>query len=336
MIRSLLSILEKSNEMKADHELPASSEQPQSKSKKSTSSMSGKSDKSTTSAPSWLNISLDAALGFRANVFQVTRTVPGGKKSSQSVAASGSSEAKTVGAINIHPGASAVVCRHTLDVLIALAKSFPTHYLPWKDPLAAALTAAANEHSSMETSTPKPKTASAQCKKDTSNDFWETLVRLDQQSSSRKGKSVARSHSSVSTFSRSDEMEEGGCVSFESSPFGQLLSMLSSPVIRRSSVLTDKLLRLLSYISLGQPDSSKKAMEAAASSKDAAALNAVKANTVSPDHIQLAVQVTLHIFLRDLNLPTSRAPQFWNRSRYAPCLGAPLLLEATLSIFRVS
>ena len=137
----MLSILEKSNEMKADHDLPASSEQPQSKSKKSTSSMSGKSDKSTTSAPSWLNISLDAALGFRANVFQVTRTVPGGKKSSQSVAASGSSEAKTVGAINIHPGASAVVCRHTLDVLIALAKSFPTHYLPWKDPLAAALTA---------------------------------------------------------------------------------------------------------------------------------------------------------------------------------------------------
>jgi E3 ubiquitin-protein ligase HUWE1 len=77
VIRSLLSILEKSNEGKLDHEaLPAITDQhqhPAPKMKKiSKDSVSGKSDKST-SAPSWLNISLDAALGFRANVFQVTR-----------------------------------------------------------------------------------------------------------------------------------------------------------------------------------------------------------------------------------------------------------------------
>jgi E3 ubiquitin-protein ligase HUWE1 len=291
VIRSLLSILEKSNEVKADHDVPAitsAADHPQSKSKKSASSISGKSDKST-SAPSWLNISLDAALGFRANVFQVTRTVPGGKKSSQT--STPSSDAKPVGMITIHPGASAVVCRHTLDVLIALAKSFPTHYLPWKESLLPAPSGASAEPLSTEASTPKPKTASAQCKKDSANDFWETLLRLDQQSCSRKGKSVARSHSSVSSFTKSDDMEEGVCATFEASPFGQLLSMLSSPVIRRSSVLTDRLLRLLSYISLGQPDSSKKAAEVAASSKDATTSNAVKANTVTPEHIQLAVQV---------------------------------------------
>ena len=51
------------------------------------------------------------------------------------------------------------------------------------------------------------------------------------------------------------------------SAFGQLLGMLASPVIKRSSVLTDKLLRLLSLISLGQPESTRTAaMSLAASS----------------------------------------------------------------------
>ena len=289
IIRSLLSILEKSNEVKLDLDgATAAIDQPQAKSKKSSSSMSGKSDKTSTS-PSWLNISLDAALGFRANVFQVTRTCAGGKKSTQT--STPSVDAKTVGAISIHPGASAVVCRHTLDVLIALAKSFPTHYLPWKD--ASQAVTALNDVASIDTSTPKLKPTSQQCKKDSANDFWETLLRLDQQSCSRKGKSVARSHSGVSSFTRSDEIDETVFASFETSPFGQLLSMLSSPVIRRSSVLTDKLLRLLSYISLGQPDSSKKALEAAINSKDATSTSVVKANTVGPEHIQLAVQVSL-------------------------------------------
>ena len=61
---------------------------------------------------SWLNISMDAALGFRANVFQVTRYCgQSGKKSSSSSAS-----------ISVHPQAAPVVCRHTLEVLISLAK----------------------------------------------------------------------------------------------------------------------------------------------------------------------------------------------------------------------
>ena len=298
VVRSLLSILEKSNEGKVDHDGGAAiTELPHPKSKKSSekkdsTSSSGKTEKSST-APSWLNISLDAALGFRANVFQVTRTCSGGKKSSQSAAF----ESKQASGISIHPGASAVVCRHTLEVLISLAKSFPTHFLPWKDGSSNSLTSASHEFSSSDTSTPKPKSGQSQCKKDAANDFWETLLRLDQQSNSRKGKSVARSHSSVSSFLKSEyEADEGLCATFDASPFGQLLGMLSCPVIRRSSVLTDKLLRLLSYISLGQPDSSKKALESAATasktSQDASASNVVRANTVGPEHIQLAVQVT--------------------------------------------
>ena len=101
-----------------------------------------------------------------------------------------------------------------------------------------------------------------------SGDIWDTLLKLDQLSSSnKKGKSVARSHSSVGSLKSSSASEaaasgesddDSGALSFEHSPFGQLLGMLASPVIRRNSVLTDKLLRLLSLISLGQPDILKK------------------------------------------------------------------------------
>merc|ERR1719315_909105 len=64
---------------------------------------------------------MDAALGFRANVFQVTRGgSTGGKKSGASSSAS----------ISVHPQAAPVVCRHTLEVLISLAKGFPVHFLP--------------------------------------------------------------------------------------------------------------------------------------------------------------------------------------------------------------
>ena len=45
--------------------------------------------------------------------------------------------------------------------------------------------------------------------------------------------------------------EETRHMSLEASPFGQLLALLSSSVVRRSSILTDRLLRLLSLISLG-------------------------------------------------------------------------------------
>ena len=79
---------------------------------------------------------------------------------------------------------------------------------------------------------------------------------------------MARSHSSVGSLKSSSASEAAGAsgesdddsggLSFEHSPFGQLLGMLASPVIRRNSVLTDKLLRLLSLISLGQPDILKK------------------------------------------------------------------------------
>ncbi|KAM9785539.1 E3 ubiquitin-protein ligase HUWE1-like [Neosynchiropus ocellatus] len=66
---------------------------------------------------------------------------------------------------------------------------------------------------------------------------------------SRKGKA------SMKTVPLGGSAEaEGAQLSLESSPLGQLMNMLSHPVIRRSSLLTEKLLRLLSLISIALPD----------------------------------------------------------------------------------
>lgn len=77
-------------------------------------------------------------------------------------------------------------------------------------------------------------------------------------------------------------------VSFEASPFGQLINMLSYGCIRRSTLLTDKLLRLLSLISLGIPDTSgfgrKVLLEEPVHPQDASLL-------ITESHLRLIVEV---------------------------------------------
>lgn len=70
---------------------------------------------------SWLSISLEAALGCRANVFQIHRA-PGKKPTSSS--------ATSHTTISIHPQAATVVCKHVLETMISLAKIFAFHFLP--------------------------------------------------------------------------------------------------------------------------------------------------------------------------------------------------------------
>lgn len=82
-----------------------------------------------------------------------------------------------------------------------------------------------------------------------STDFWDLLVKLDNMNVSRKGKA------SMKTLPLGAGGEaDGAQFSLEASPLGQLMNMLSHPVIRRSSLLTEKLLRLLSLISIALPD----------------------------------------------------------------------------------
>ena len=126
MVRCLLSILEKANVGSSIIEQPAAGGGPSPSGLEASAtpnpvklrkSMSGKEkeakaekeEKRGGGSEAWLNINMDAALGFRANVTRYGGQ--GGKKSSSSSAS-----------ISVHPQAAPVVCRHTLEVLISLAK----------------------------------------------------------------------------------------------------------------------------------------------------------------------------------------------------------------------
>lgn len=149
--------------------------------------------------------------------------------------------------IAIHPQAAPTVCRHTLELLISLAKSFPGYFVPTKskDTEEKSKEKEASSNASKEDTGVKPKSAAKSGRSDLP-DFWDMLLKLDS-CASKKGKSVTRTHSN-STLGTEPEQ---GLTSFEASAFGQLISMLHWSVVRRSSQLTDKLLRLLSLISIG-------------------------------------------------------------------------------------
>lgn len=216
---------------------------------------------------SWLSISLEAALGCRANVFQVHRSL-GGKRHASSV--------PTGATVTIHPQAAPVVSRHVLDTLISLAKIFPSQFLPGPraKEVAACDSKDVKDSDSVSTATsisttgvrPKAQTAtsgmtsprisrsdrsSASSTPEVSrqdSDFWSLLVRLDSANSGRKGKGVQRVHGAAATVPPETELVS---VDYNTSALGQLMTMLSHPVVRRSQLLTDRLLRLLGLISMG-------------------------------------------------------------------------------------
>merc|ERR1719481_1015428 len=266
VVKCLLSILEKANSGPTEGALEFPANPTPAKLRKGMPGKAGEKSEVCRGQSAWLNISMDAALGFRANVFQIQRSSgQGGKKSSSA----------GVSNISVLPQAAPVVCRHTLEVLISLAKSFPIHFLPGATGINPESTATSDGKKSGGKSV----------------EFWETLLKLDRESwSSKKGKSVVRSHSSVSIKSDEDEL---GNSSIAFSAFGQLLSMLASPVIKRSSLLTDKLLRLLSLISLGQPDVLKRLEIAPIGSKSSTSTSPppLVDRAVKEEQIQLAVEV---------------------------------------------
>ncbi|CAH0561864.1 unnamed protein product [Brassicogethes aeneus] len=169
----------------------------------------------------WLNIRMEAALGCSANVFIVNKS--SGKRSERTAQAS----------VGIHPQAAPIVCRNTLDLFTSLAKAFPSCLLPIK--------AIRDDKEEKNVVTP------VKVKPEGSQDFWEVLLRLDS-ASVKKGKSIPKSASS----SQSVEIECN--ITFEQSVFGQLLSMLASPVVNRNTQLTDNLLKLLSVTTSGMPE----------------------------------------------------------------------------------
>ncbi|XP_045327994.1 E3 ubiquitin-protein ligase HUWE1 isoform X12 [Leopardus geoffroyi] len=271
VIRSLLSILQRSSESELCIETPklSSSEEKGKKSSKSCGSSSHehrpldllhKMESKSSNQLSWLSVSMDAALGCRTNIFQIQRS--GGRKHTEKHASSGST-------VHIHPQAAPVVCRHVLDTLIQLAKVFPSHFTQQR-------TKETNCESDRERGS---KQACSPCSSQSTSsgictDFWDLLVKLDNMNVSRKGKNSVKSV----PVSAGGEGETSP-YSLEASPLGQLMNMLSHPVIRRSSLLTEKLLRLLSLISIALPEN--KVSEAQANSGSSASSTTVATSTTS-------------------------------------------------------
>ena len=260
VIRAMLSILNRTGECRIDDDRTKTPEK--SKTKKSQSQpMQVESQNSpnlsrleTRNQGSWLSISLEAALGCRANVFQISRQ--SGKKHSSV----GSAQ------VTIHPQAAPIVCRHVLDALISLAKMFPQQFLPSKakevqncdsektDDKKTTTGGSASVSSSGSTS-PRSKNVERQDSKPDTRDteFWELLLKLDAMCSSKKGKGIQKPHSHVTNEN------EAAFRDYNSSPLGQLMAMLSHPVIKRSQLLTDRLLRLLGLVSTGLSDGQQQA-----------------------------------------------------------------------------
>lgn len=124
---------------------------------------------------SWLSISLDAALGCRTNVFQVQRHASASSKKAAAQA--------QPAPVTIHPQAAPLVSRHVLDALISLAKAFPQQFLSDKSE---------PEPKSTQLSAKDESAVPAKLNKDA--DFWDVLVKLDSLTTTRKGKSVLKSH----------------------------------------------------------------------------------------------------------------------------------------------
>lgn len=267
VVKALLNIMERSNDESKDMILDFGGKFKKKGGHSAISYCSPKSVEARSNAQSWLNISIDAALGCRANVFYVTRH--GGKKSE-----------RQGNAIAIHPQAAQTVCRHTLELLIALAKNFPGYFVPTKNKE----TEEKDLNLSKEETGTKPKSASKAGKNDLP-DFWDMLLKLDS-CASKKGKSVARTHSYSSLGCESEQ----SITTFEASAFGQLISMLNWTVVRRSSQLTDKLLRLLSLISIGLTEVSSYNRRQDAKNKKVEASKEI--SIAAPEgHLRLAVQV---------------------------------------------
>lgn len=193
----------------------------------------------TNNGANWLNIRIEAALGCHTNVFIINRA--SGKRCDRS---------NTCG-ISIHPHAAPLICRNAIELLVSLSKCFPSCLLPLQ----------VKDESVKEEVSKNKFTISPSKLKSESTDFWDMLLKLDS-TSSKKGKSLAKTHN-MNMGTENDKL----CVTFEQSGFGQLLTMLSSPIIQRNTLLTDKLLRLLSVITTGMPE----LMKNTASPKDSKA-----------------------------------------------------------------
>lgn len=226
IIRTILSIIERSN----------------------TQSKPNEALQTISNRPHWLNIRLDAALGNRNNIFIIKKLRhPNDNEMQIDDAAELSSNEYSIA---IHPQAAQIVCRHALELLISLAKNFPANFLPIKKKPRTNKTDANIDENQPSTSS-SGRSQKDSSKSDKSTDFWDILLRLEMRARQNKSLNVRDNPANIA---RSEDFVDIEMNSFSESPFGQLISMLSFNIILKSTLLTDRLLKLLSYISVGLPD----------------------------------------------------------------------------------
>jgi E3 ubiquitin-protein ligase HUWE1 len=203
---------------------------------------------SKSSQPHWLTISINAALGSHANVFQFATA------------------GKSPPSVYIHPHASVSICNNILELLIFLARQFPSSFLP---------------------SQLLPKDDKNPPSKNSTNNFWQILYHLDTVSGSRKGKSTSKTLHCPAP----DVLVDANGDIFGGSPIGQLMSLFSHSTIQSSVSLVDKLLRVLSVISGAIP---KQSQSGAAESGSEA----------TPTPTPTAVKKTDNLFISEVVIPT--------------------------------
>lgn len=225
IIRTILSIIERSNlQSRYSEQLQAVSNRPH-----------------------WLNIRLDAALGNRNNIFIIKKMQSASDDEMQVDGAPTSSNQYTIA---IHPQAAQIVCRHALELLISLAKNFPSNFLPIKKKSRSDKTESSNIDENQPSTSGSGRSQKDTTPSEKSTDFWDILLRLEMRARNSKTFNVRDS----SPNPRAEDFLDIEMNSFSESPFGQLISMLSFNIILKSTLLTDRLLKLLSYISVGLPD----------------------------------------------------------------------------------
>lgn len=186
---------------------------------------------------SWLSISMDAALGCRASVFSVRNIKQSAVSSAALLPYSGRN-------IAIHSQAAPSVCRHMLEALIALAKSFPQHFFP--EALQSNDDTANDNEASIGSQTLGPE-------------FWEILAKLDSFMNSLNKKSRARQQQQQQQLQQQQQTAVtnpsliDGSGAEPLSPLSKLIGFLAHPIIKKSFTLTDRLLHLLAVISLSFP-----------------------------------------------------------------------------------
>ena len=174
--------------------------------------------------PHWLNLSINAALGSHAKVFRFEH---GGKVGSNAK-------------VHVHPLAAVSICGNVLELLIFLARQFPSSFLP------SQLLPKDKSTSSASSSTASTSIAEDGASEVISN-FWQVLLRLDG-AVSRKGKGSLKSFQFSESTSNCQENEM-----FSASIMGQLMALFQCDLIKDSISLTDKLLRVLSVASSSIP-----------------------------------------------------------------------------------